>query len=166
VLAGLIAAAGIVSLMATMGGSAAGPPDPAFDLAMGLGDYDEAARIANDRWGRASKEYREAAQRRREAALSELERRGRRCLETGNWKGACEAFEQASRESPPARRSAVEVALRFCRDMCRAADLESRGEWREAHALYAAYATPAMPCREYVRESLERAARHLEPGPR
>jgi serine/threonine-protein kinase len=161
--AGLLAALAAAAYLALAGGTrlreGSRPPrtdefGPAYELALGLGDYDAALELAARCRGRDSREFREAERLRTEARALELEAALKSRLAERDWAGAVALYIELLRIAPPERRPALERGLEYCRDLARAEELERRGQVAAALAIYRRWADAPGSHREFLRERI------------
>jgi hypothetical protein len=126
---------------------------PAYELALGLGDYDAALELAERYRGRDSREFREAERLRTEARALELEAALKSRLAERDWAGAAALYADLLRIAPPGRRAALERGLEYCRDLARAGELERAGQ-AAAVEIYRRWADVPGPHREFLRERI------------
>jgi serine/threonine protein kinase len=143
-------------------------PDPSFErtygLAMGLGDYAEAMRMAETRVGRGSSEYREAEQRERGSRLRPLLEKARVRSAAHDWAGAAQAFAALHSLGKPDSTREIEIALAYCQNLAEAADKETRGDWRGALEIYSRLENGGTIHKDYLQECIRKARGHLLPS--
>jgi hypothetical protein len=139
------------------------PPPPAppgasgeVDLLLGLGDYPEALKAADRRWGKASREYQTVVLRQSESHREESELRAQEALRRRDWIAAAEAFEKAMPGAGDELGRAVKAALQLSRDLAQAEKLEENRRFEEAMSLYRRHADRAPSLKEYLRERIAR----------
>jgi serine/threonine protein kinase len=164
ILLGLVAAAG--GLFAILHFHRASDPSHSetrdYDLLLGVGEFEAAARLAEGRWGRNSREYEIATRRRSEYLRNDLERRSQEAIRQHAWDEASAILERALREAQPDRERPLVEALELCREMIRARGLEESHHPQEAVDLYLRTSTRAPFLADYCRERIGRLTR--EPG--
>ncbi len=149
------------------------PPDPAtpfqpaYELAMGLGDYDEAMRLARERRGEGSPEYREALERSRERLFKDWEKKAKEAVARRDWRSAADAYARMESVVPRDRTAETAAALAFCGDLAAAEVHERAGRWAEALALYRKHLDAAPLHRDYLSARVRAVQGRLTdvPGP-
>jgi serine/threonine protein kinase len=166
-LAGGVAAALVAALLTAWFALPASPrPDDfrrAYDLAMGLGDYDEALRLARERRGESSREYQEALDRSRERLFKEWEKKAKEAVDRRDWPAAETAYRQMAGVVPRDREAEISAALAFCGDLAAAAGHERAGRWEEALKIYEARRDASPAQREYLDAAVKRVRDRLRP---
>jgi serine/threonine protein kinase len=132
------------------------PEDSEYLLLLGMGDFQEAAKVAESRWGRASKEYLAASARASESDRQAADLRAREALGAHDWQIASEELENARIGAPPERARELEAALRLSNDLLRAKHLEDGRKHAEAIKIYVRYSAQAPLLRDYLRQSIAR----------
>jgi serine/threonine protein kinase len=142
--------------------------DPSFErtyaLAMGLGNYAEAMRMAETRVGRGSSEYREAEQRERGRSLRPLLEKARERAAAHDWAGAAQAFAALQSLGNQDCTREIEIALAYCQNLAEAADKETRGDWRGALEIYSRLENGGTIHKDYLQECIRKARQHLPPA--
>jgi predicted Ser/Thr protein kinase len=137
-------------------GAAAGDPfRRGYDLAMGLGDYDEALRLARAR-GESSPEYKDALERSREKLFNDLEKTAKDAVMRRDWRSAAEAYTRMGAVVPRDRAAETAAALAFCGDLAAAEEHERAGRWAEALVLYRKHLADAPVHKEYLEAAVRR----------
>ncbi len=132
-----------------------------FELYLGLGEYGEAMKIAEARWGKDSAEYRAATAREAESVRRDAESRAREAVSRRDWRAAVESFEKALQGSPPDRSRELGPALSLSRDLLRARELEAVNP-EEALALYRRHASRVPSLNTYLHERMSQVQRELD----
>lgn len=127
---------------------------PAYELAIGLGEYDAALELAERHRGRNSREFREAERLRNEARILKLEGVLRERLAKRDWSEAAAVYAEILEIASPERRPALERGRNYCGDLAKAAELERTGQSSAAVELYRRYADVPGPHREFLKERL------------
>jgi serine/threonine protein kinase len=125
-----------------------------FELYLGLGDFGEAMKIAEARWGKESAEYQAAAAR-------EAEGRAREAVSRRDWKAAVDGFEKALQGSPTDRSRELGSALSLSRDLLQARELESTKP-EEALAIYRRHASRVPSLNSYLHDRMAQVQRELD----
>ena len=129
----------------------------AFALSLSLGDYGGATKLAEEHGGTRSLEYRRARGLHEDAELRELERRGMERVRAGDWAGAAALYQERVEGSGSRLKAGRALALECCRDLAHAAELERKGDWGKALAVYRKYADLDPGPTGYVRDHLAAA---------
>lgn len=146
-----------------------GAPDPVLEkkyaLAMGLGEYTEAMRLAESSDGRDSASFREAERRDRAFRLQKRESEAIERVAARDWAGAAGAYqEMTSLLIEPDRLQENEAALHFCRSMAEARAKETRGDLSGALQIYTLFLPTVSRHRDYLQDSIHRIRQQLEPA--
>jgi serine/threonine protein kinase len=131
------------------------------ELYFALGEYKEAVKIAEARWGRDSEHARAVAARAAESGRREAETRAQDAVRRHDWSAAVEAYEKALPGSPPDRARELGSALALARDLLRARELEARNP-EEALDLYRRHASRVPSLNPYLRERMSQVQRELD----
>jgi serine/threonine protein kinase len=156
--AGALLIAGGAFLAVGLGGRsrASVPGQEAYDLAMGLGQYEEARRLAESSFGASSAEARKAALLAQMRELEATDARARAARAARDWSGAAAAYRELIARAIPERQQALQAGLRYCEDLEEAARREGRGDWSGALAIYRKYEAHPVGDVEFIRASIER----------
>ena len=127
-----------------------------FTLLLGMGDYQEAARAAEARWGRGSKEHQAVLARLAESVRQASDLEATEALRARNWRTASEALAKARVGAPAGRLLELDAALKLSNDLFRANQLEERQNHSEALQIYLRYTGSAPMLRDYLRERIDR----------
>jgi tetratricopeptide (TPR) repeat protein len=145
------------------------PPAPApagsngeVDLLLGLGDYPEALKVAERRWGKASKEYQAAVLRQSESLRQDCELRAQESLRRRDWRAAAEGFERALPGAGAEHGRELKAALQLSRDLAQAGEFEASQRHAEALALYRRYGDRAPSLKDYLRERIARVQEAID----
>jgi serine/threonine protein kinase len=136
-----------------------------FELLLGVGEFQEAVAIAEQRWGRASKEYQAAVRRQAESQREASELRAREALQRRDWRGASEALAQAAPGAGTERARELRAGLRLSRDMAQAQELEEKGKAAEALEIYRRYDGRVPALNVYLRERVARLQDAIDRAP-
>ena len=145
------------------GASRQDPFHRAYALAMGLGDYEEAMRLARERRGEDSDEFREALARSRDRLLEEWEAKAKEAVARRDWRGAADAYRRMTAVVAGERVAETAAALDFCDDLAAARDYEEKGQWADALALYRKSREASPGYRDYLDDAIRRVQAKLNP---
>jgi serine/threonine protein kinase len=145
------------------------PPPPVsagdLELLLGVGDFQEAVNVAEQRWGRSSKEYQAAVRRQADNLREESEVRAREALRARDWKRAAQALNQAAPGAGLERSRELRAALRLTRDLAQAQELEENGKMAEALEIYQRYAGRVPTLNDYLRDRSARLQNAIDRAP-
>jgi serine/threonine protein kinase len=130
-----------------------------YGLLLGMGEYQEAMKVAEARWGKASKQFKAAAARQSESLRQDFELRGREALRLRDWRGASEALGMSLQGAPPDRARELKAALQLSDDLIRAQELERNGRNPEALEIYLLYSDRVPSLQDYIRDRMARVQR-------
>ncbi|HEX7897497.1 MAG TPA: serine/threonine-protein kinase [Planctomycetota bacterium] len=142
--------------VARPGAAAEDPFQPAYELAMGLGHYDEALRLARERRGETSREFKDALERSRERLAKDWEKKAKEAVARRDWRSAAEAYAQLEVVVPRDRAAETAAALAFCGDLAAAREHELAGRWAQALELYRKHLQTAPGHRDYLDDCAQR----------
>ena len=137
------------------------PPPVANDhaevtLLLGLGEFQEAAKLAESRWGPESKEVRSVATRQADTARQEFDVKARDALRARDWRAAAQALEKARIGALPDRVRELDAALQLSNDLLKARQLEEGQNHADALKIYRQYSEKVPSLRDYLRERITR----------
>jgi serine/threonine protein kinase len=163
--AGLLALGGIVGLRAMLApGSAHDPRGPSirktYDLAVDLGDFPSALKIAESAFGRNSREFRNAQIGIQETRILEDEREARACVHAMDWEAAAAHYRKLLAQVEGSRKENVVRAEAYCRDLAEGRRLEREGLGAAALQAYRRLRDQGSPHEDYLNERI----RALEDG--
>jgi serine/threonine protein kinase len=138
--------------VAPLQGPAAAPAAD-FNARLGLGEYEEAMKIAELQWGKDSLQYRTAAARLSEKVRRDAESRAMDAMARRDWREAVESYQKAVEGSPPDRERELGAALTLAKDLLRARDLEAQNP-EAALAIYRNHASGIKSLRPYFQERI------------
>jgi serine/threonine-protein kinase len=132
------------------------PPAEArdFDLALALGQVEQALEIAERSFPPDSPRLAAARQRRADRALREAMRAVTERLRARDWNGALEGIEALRRSAPPERGAELDALAAYARDFLAARGHEERGEWEAALAAYRRLAGLCAADQDHLRERI------------
>ena len=171
--AGLVAAGGFAGCLALAAIAYASwsyfSEDPAqrehwrksVDLALGVGNYDEAMTLAERHFGTDSNEYEKANLAHRSAKVAAYDVRAQAEAAKKNWKEVVKAYEVMLQFADGDRKQHVTLGLAFFRDLALAEEAETAGQWPRALELYQGLQPPSQELRDHVRESVFRVQKEL-----
>jgi serine/threonine-protein kinase len=158
-LVGIIVLAALSAFFAVRSGPAPAANDAdhaAYRLLLGLGEYRQAAQLAEKKWGARSPEAREADARWSEHRDLEIERLAQEGVESGAWTEAAGRYEQLVKKAPPTRAREYEGAREFCEEMAQALRCEREGKWSEALDIYRRYSKVPPPLGQQLSSAIAR----------
>jgi serine/threonine protein kinase len=132
-----------------------------FEARLGLGEYEEAMKIAEQQWGRDSVQYRRAADRQAEKVRRDAEVRAMDAMTRRDWREAAESYPKALAGCPPERARELEAGRALAQDLLRARDLEERNP-EEALAIYRSRASGIRSINPYLLERISHLQSVLE----
>jgi len=161
------AACALFAVLHRPGISPPSPPPAASDgedymLLLGMGDFQEAAKVAEARWGRESQQFQTAMSRAAESVRQAEDLRAREALRTRDWKAATEALERARIGAPSERVRELDAALEMAKDLLHAEQLEASRNPADALKLYSRYAHPTSSLRDYLLPRITRCRTAIE----
>jgi hypothetical protein len=146
------------------------PPPPAastgdLEVLLGIGDYAEAVNVAEQRWGRSSKEYQSAVRRQADSLREEAELAARAAIRQRNWPVATKELTDALPGAGIERGRELRAAIRLTRELAQAQDLEAKGKLEDALHLYTHNAGLVPTLEGYLGEQISRLRKLLERAP-
>jgi len=133
-----------------------------YTLLLGMGDYLEAAKVAEARWGRESQEFQTAMARAEESVRQVSDLRAREALRDRDWKSAADALEKARIGAGADRIRELDAALRMSKDLLRAEKLEETQYHADALKLYSRYLDQTPPLRDFLLQRISRCKMAIE----
>ncbi|HZE97715.1 MAG TPA: hypothetical protein VE981_11865, partial [Planctomycetota bacterium] len=131
------------------------PARKAYDLAITIGDFDSALRVAQETYGRQSKEYREAERLQKETGLLDKERNARDCMASEDWDGASSWYQLLESGSTALEQRRFAQARSYCQTLARARRFEREGSPESALAVYLSLLALGTPYEKYLRERID-----------
>ena len=128
----------------------------AVDLAIGVGNYEEALALARKHFGENSKEYDRANRAHRASKFAEWERRAREEAAKKAWKEAVKTYEVMLEFADGERKDQVTAGLAFYKDLATAEESEAAGQWPRALEIYQRLQPGSKELRDYLHEALLR----------
>jgi serine/threonine protein kinase len=125
-----------------------------LEVLLGIGDFPEALKLAEQHWGKTSSEYEEAALRMSESLRQETETRAREAVRLRDWSAAADGFQRALASSNAEHTRELRAALQLSRDLARARELEENRRPAEALELYRLHAGRVPSLNDYLRERI------------
>jgi serine/threonine protein kinase/formylglycine-generating enzyme required for sulfatase activity len=125
----------------------------AIDLALGVGEYEAALKLARDHFGTESREFLKANKAYRNAKVDQWTKRAQAAAADKNWKETLLAYETMLQFADGERKDQVTAGMAFFKDLDDADKALAEGQWERAQGLYQSMKPPTEDLRDHVHEN-------------